>query len=394
MRALFLLAALPLVTISPLLADTVFLRNGEQIDGVVVDHGSWIEIKVSSGSVWVMRRDVVRIVVGEAKWCYVHRLLKTTRSDDVETLKRLLSFCREHNLTKEKKMVENRLRLALRKVFERRFRRVRDESEALALEMWAYKEGLKEEAKRAAALRWHLHIKTEIEKIKQKDPQALIQLSFRLKAEGVPIVHLRLIYEMILQMSPDSVAARVGMGLVYFEGNWLTPDIVKEILARRYDQKMASAGFVYQNGKWVKPDTIAILKKEQLLCDWERRLVRRETSLREKEMLLREQERSLNSRAAYLHRWQRRLRCKEEELKNLQNRCERYTILIVELRNECGRYRSECSTLRRSLSRTRAELERLRRELQRLREENDSLRRRLKERSRRDGRRSFRRLSR
>jgi len=78
-----------------LFADTVLLKNGERIEGEVVAHGLWIEIRVPRGSMWVMRSDVARIIYGEGVCGYVRRQLRRIAHDDVGALKALLKFCAE-----------------------------------------------------------------------------------------------------------------------------------------------------------------------------------------------------------------------------------------------------------------------------------------------------------
>ena len=370
-----------LLLFAPLLADTVVLKNGDRLDGVVVDRGKWIEVRVSAGSIWVMRRDVARIIHGEPKWLYVRRILKTTRQDDVDTLKNLLRICLQHQLSREKSLVRQRLNEALKLRFAARLKAVRTEEEALALAAWARAEGLTREAKQANALRWEIHIRCALSTIDRNDPAALLQLAAKLKAEGVPDVHLRLVYQLVLQVNPDSVAARTALGLVLFEGNWLTPQLVSQILKQRHEQEMADAGFVFHNGKWVRPDALALLEKERRLANWERRLQQKESLLQQREQKLNAREATLNRRAAYLQRRLHQLNLKEQQLLTLQQEVQRYTVIIVRLRRERDAYRTDCTSLQRRYEQAISKVERLQRELERLRAENDSLRRQLNRRT-------------
>lgn len=45
----------------PLWADTVYLNDGRILKGMVVDRGNRIEVRLSHGSVWILKRDVIRV---------------------------------------------------------------------------------------------------------------------------------------------------------------------------------------------------------------------------------------------------------------------------------------------------------------------------------------------
>jgi len=324
-------------------ADTVLLKNGEKIEGEVVAHGLWIEIRVSKGSVWVMRRDVVRIIRGEGVMAYVRRQLKRIPQDDIGSLKALLKFCVEFDVGELRYEVEARLRAALKARFKARLKRVQTEADALALYRWAKDEGLTAEARVALDLRWRLRVESELRRIRcTTSTAALLNLAARLKTEGVPRTYLRVIFQLVLTIDPKNQTALTELGLVLFEGVWLPQDLVCEVRKRRGH-----------------------------LERWEERLQRWEADLQM-------QQQQLNERQRRLARWEADLSRREQQLKNTLSRYRGCQVVIIRLRRDCERYRRDWEDLHRRYDAAIAEVNRLRAQLARLQRENDTLRRRVR----------------
>ncbi len=324
-------------------ADTVLLKNGEKIEGEVVAHGLWIEIRVSKGSVWVMRRDVVRIIRGEGVMAYVRRQLKRIPQDDIGSLKALLKFCVEFDVGELRYEVEARLRAALKVRFKARLKRVQTEADALALYRWAKDEGLTAEARIALDLRWRLRVESELRRIRcATSTAALLNLAARLKTEGVPRTYLRVIFQLVLTIDPKNQTALTELGLVLFEGVWLPQDLVCEVRKRR-----------------------------RHLERWEGRLQRWEADLQM-------QQQQLNERQRRLARWEADLSRREQQLKSALSRYRGCQVVIIRLRRDCERYRRDWEDLHRRYNAAIAEVNRLRAQLARLQRENDTLRRRVR----------------
>jgi len=328
---------------APLFADTVLLKNGEKIEGEVVVHGSWIEIRVPTGSVWVMRRDVAHIVRGEGVMAYVRRQLRRIPQNDIGSLKALLKFCAEFDVGELKCEVEARLRAALKMRFNASLKRVRTEADALALYRWAKDEGLTAEARIALDLRWRLRVESELRRIRcTTSTAALLNLAARLKANGVPPMYLRVIYQLVLTIDPKNQTALSELGLVLFEGVWLPQDLVYKVREHR-----------------------------RHLVRWEERLRRWEEDLRRRQQ-------ELNERQHRLARWEADLSRREHQLHNIICRYRSRQVIIIRLRRDCERYRRDLEDLRQRYNAAMAELSRLRAELARLQRENDTLRRRVR----------------
>ena len=324
-------------------ADTVLLKNGEKIEGEVVAHGLWVEIRVPNGSILVLRRDVVRIIRGEGVGAYVRRQLRRIPQDDIGSLKALLKFCVEFDVVELRYEVEARLRAALKACFKARLKRVRTEADALALYRWARDEGLTAEACIALDLRWRLRVWSELRRIRcATDVAALLKLAARLKTEGVPQTYLRVIFQIVLTIDPKNQTALTELGLVLFEGVWLPQDLVCKVRKRC----------------------------RHLEC-WEERLQRWEEDLRR----WRQQ---LNERQHRLACWESDLSRREGQLRNIICRYRGCQVVTIRLRRDCERYRRDLEELRRRYNAAMAELSRLRAEVTRLERENDALRRRVR----------------
>ena len=320
-----------------LFADTVLLKNGEKIEGEVVVHGSWIEIRVPRGSVWVMRSDVAHIIRGEGVRAYVLRQLKRIPQNDIASLKALLRFCVEFEVGELRYEVEARLRAALKARFNSRLKKVRTEADALALYRWAKDEGLTAEARIALDLRWRLRVESELRRIGcTTDVTTLLNLAARLKTEGVPSVYLRVIYQLVLTIEPTNQTALTELGLVLFEGVWLPQDLVCRMREHR----------------------------RHLEC-WEERL--------------RRWEEDLHRRQQRLDCWESDLSRREQQLHNIICRYRGCQVALIRLRHDCERYQRDLEDLRRRYNAAMAELSRLRAEVTRLQRENDTLRRRVSE---------------
>jgi len=262
-----------LLLVGSLYADVVVLRSGHRIEGEVIELNGRIEVRLPYGSIFFRKEEVLRIERRLTPWQEFEKRLKSVSADDWEGLRELLLWCKRKGLRNEAERVNRLLKRALRTEFRKRRERakgVRKELKRVAL--WCEEVGLEEEYEEVMAEYWRIYIDERLDDVDKNDAKALVLLALRLRREGVPRVHLRVVFEMALLVDPNCVEARIGIGMQLFEGRWLYRSQVDAILKRRYDERMARSGYIFHNGKWVLPDALALMEKERRLERLEKEL--------------------------------------------------------------------------------------------------------------------------
>jgi tetratricopeptide (TPR) repeat protein len=245
-------------------ADEVQLKGGGKVRGVVEEQGDKIVVRMEHGSLTFARDQVEQIDRAKSSPLqeYQQRFQATdlSRVDQVEAL---LKWADQRKMTSAVRELRERLgRLRWDGL---------DQTNSSQIEIyaaWAQANGLPELAK--AALKRALSLRRE--KI-GADAEALYQLGLWAKSNNMPADALILFQEAI-NINPDHEFARRALGFQFYAGKWRTPTEVK-----------IAMGLIEFEGDWMTPQakeailTSRTLEKERKLLEEARRRLEEERTL-------------------------------------------------------------------------------------------------------------------
>ena len=271
-------------------ADTVRLRCGEVFEGEVVEHAERIEVRVGWGSIFVSRREVTCIIRAGRRVTFsdtvavaasrrgagrsgadatslsyvVERRLRTISEDDMESLERLLEFCRRRSLTVCEGEVRARLKSAARRRFKALASRVRTAEQAAALLAFCRRYGLTEETSYARSLYFRLRVEAALCVVDGADPGEVVDLALSLDAEGVPPEHLKILFGLAVSLDGVRAAAAAELGCALVICRWLPRERAALLLER--------LGRPTRRERGLRRREAAVRERERRVCERERRV--------------------------------------------------------------------------------------------------------------------------
>jgi hypothetical protein len=248
-------------------ADEVHLKGGGKVSGVVEEQGDKVLVRMEHGSLTFSRDQVEQIDRAKTSPLqeYQQRYQATdlSRVDQVEALLKWADQRKMANAVKELRERLGRLRWD-----------GLDQSNASQIEIyaaWAQANGLAEIAK--VALKRVLALRREKIAAGAADAEALYQLGLWAKSNNLPAEALILFQEAI-NVNPDHEFARRALGFQFYAGKWRTPTEVK-----------IAMGLIEFEGDWMTPQakeaiiTSRTLEKERKLLEEARRKLEEERAL-------------------------------------------------------------------------------------------------------------------
>jgi len=265
MRILILSFTLSCATLAS--ADEVQLKGGGKVSGVVEELGDKVIVRMEHGTLTFPKDQVEQIDRAKSSVLqeYQQRLqtVDLTRIDQIEALLKWVDQRKMGNVGRDLRERLGRLRWD-----------GLDLTNASQLEIyatWAQSNGLAEMAK--AALKRALTLRREKLAGAAPDAEALYQLGLWAKTNNLPADALVLFQEAI-NVNPDHEFARRALGYQFYSGKWRTPIEVK-----------IAMGLIEFEGDWMTPQAkeaiIAsrTLEKERRLIDEARRRLEEERAL-------------------------------------------------------------------------------------------------------------------
>ena len=248
-------------------ADEVQLKGGGKVSGVVEEQGDKVVVRMEHGSLTFPRDQVEQIDRAKISPLqeYQQRFQATdlSRPDQVEALLKWADQRKMANAVKELRERLGRLRWD-----------GLDPSNASQVEIfaaWAQANGLPEMAK--LALKRVLALRREKIAAGAADAEALYQLGLWANSSNLPADALILFQEAI-HVNPDHEFARRALGFQFYAGKWRTPTEVK-----------IAMGLIEFEGDWMTPQakeailTSRTLEKERKLLEEARRKLEEERTL-------------------------------------------------------------------------------------------------------------------
>lgn len=268
------------------LADEVTLKGGGKFSGIVEERGDRVTVRMEHGSVTIDREKIEKIdrTKGSVLQEYEDRL-RSTNLTKVDEIEGLLKWVQQRRMVEAAKELGERLgRLKWDAI---------DLANADALEAfsaWAQVHG--QPAMAQAAIRAAL--KARRGKLDVKDADALYELGLWAKSNGLAADAL-VLFQQTITVRPDHEFARRALGYQFHDGKWMTPNEVK-----------VAMGLIEFEGDWVTPQTkeaiqtARTLEKERKLLEEARKGLEQDRALARAEY--ERQRAALDARAAEIER--------------------------------------------------------------------------------------------
>jgi hypothetical protein len=247
---LFRAAVLVLGTLAaaPARADTVRLRNGNDIEGVTVrPEGDYLRVFLEKGSMLIAKEDILAVVPGPTRAQEAARARdelakrKLAAGEDPARLREAATWARQNRLPDESDQL---LALARGIELDRKLDDLRDCRDAGRFLALAHSLGSFREAKPG-------------------EPQAS-------RGDFYSAAERSFVLDRALAIDPENAQVRLELGQVKRDGRWVTLAEAERIDNAAIVREMTARGYVAFEGKWMTPDAVAAIERDRAAAEAER----------------------------------------------------------------------------------------------------------------------------